>query len=163
LVRSFLSFHVKAPLEEVIAFARGRTGGAGVYLVPDPPWTSLYHEALEAQEDLEGVRAFLEELSRLGEALAFFVGEEENLLFLLAEGGKVRAELRRGPELGEALKAPEALLPLLRGAQAMPPLSAVQALVAHFGLHPDHAALGFLDLLEAEEEEGLPEEVVYLE
>ena len=162
-MRSFLSLHVKAPLEEVVAFARGRTGGAGVYLVPDLPWTSLYHEALEAQEDLEGVRAFLEALSHLGEALAFFVGEEENLHFLLAEGGKVRAELRTGPELGEALQAPEALLPLLRRAQAMPPLSATRALAAHFGLHPDHAALGFLDLLEAEEEEGLPEEVVYLE
>jgi hypothetical protein len=163
LVRSFLSFHVKAPLERVAAFAEGRTGGAGVYLVPDPPWTSLYHEALEAQEDPEAARAFLEELSHLGQALAFFVGEEENLLFLLAEGGKVRALLKKGPELGEDLFGPEDLLPLLAQARAMPPVSATMALASHFGLHPDHAALGFLDLLEAEEEEGLPEEVVYLE
>ncbi|GAA6747795.1 hypothetical protein [Thermus brockianus] len=163
MVRSFLSFHVKAPLEEVAAWAGGHTQGAGVYLVPDPPWVSLYHEALEAQEDPKGVRAFLEALSQLGQALAFLVLAEEDLLFLLAEGGRVRAELRRGPELGEALWGPEDLLPLLQKAQAMPPVSAVQALAAPFGLHPDHAALGFLDLLEAEEEEGLPEEVVYLE
>ncbi len=162
-MRSFLSFHVQAPLEEVLAFARERTGGAGVYLVPDPPWVSLYHEALEAEENPEGVRAFLEGLSRLGQTLAFLVLAEEDLLFLWAEGGQVRAELRKGPELGEALWAPEDLLPLLAKAQAMPPVSAVQALAASFGLHPDHAALGFLDLLEAEEEEGLPEEVVYLE
>ncbi len=162
-MRGFLSFHVKAPLEEVAAFAKGRTEGAGVYLVPDPPWTGLYHEALEAQEDLEGIRAFLEGLSHLGEALAFFVQEEENLLFLLGEGGRVRAELRVGPELGEALWGPEEVLPLLAVARAMPPVSAAKALAAHFGLHPDHAALGFLDLLEAEEEGDLPEEVVYLE
>ncbi|TBH17600.1 hypothetical protein [Thermus thermamylovorans] len=163
MVRSFLSFHAEAPLEEALAFARARAGGAGVYLVPDPPWVSLYHEALEAQEDPGAIRGFLRELSRLGRALAFLVLAEEDLLFLLAEGGRVRAELRRGPELGEALWGPEDLLPLLEAAQAMPPLSAVRALAAPFGLHPDHAALGFLDLLEAEEEEGLPEEVVYLE
>lgn len=162
-MRSFLSFHVRAPLEEAAAFARGRTGGAGVYLVPDPPWVSLYHEALEAQEEPEEVRAFVKALSHLGPALAFLVRVEEDLLFLLAEGGEVRAELRQGPELGEALFGPEELLPLLEAARALPPLSAVQALAAPFGLHPDHAALGFLDLLEAEEEEGLPEEVVYLE
>ena len=45
----------------------------------------------------------------------------------------------------------------------LPPEHAVRALAARFGLHPDHALLGFADLLEAEEEEGLPEEVVYLE
>jgi len=163
LVRSFLSFHVKAPLERVAAFAEGRTGGAGVYLVPDPPWTSLYHEALEAQEDVGAVGGFLKGLSQLGLALAFFVQAEEDLLFLLAEGGEVRAELGVGPEVGALLQAPGELLPLLQKAKAMPPVSAVQALALHFGLHPDHAALGFLDLLEAEEEEGLPEEVVYLE
>ena len=101
--------------------------------------------------------------STKGPALAFLVRAEEDLLFLLAEEGEVRAELRQGPELGEALSGPEGLLPLLEVARALPPLGAVQALAAHFGLHPDHAALGFLDLLEAEEEEGLPEEVVYLE
>ncbi|GAA6763077.1 MULTISPECIES: hypothetical protein [Thermus] len=163
MVRSFLSFHVKAPLEEVAAWAGGRTQGAGVYLVPDPPWVSLYHEALEAEEDPEAIRAFLKALSGLGPALAFMVLNEEDLLFLLAEGGEVVAELRRGPELGEALSAPEALLPLLEEARRMPPTGAVQALAARFGLHPDHALLGFGDLLEAEEEEGLPEEVVYLE
>jgi hypothetical protein len=163
VVRSFLSLHVKAPLEEVLAFAEGRTGGAGVYLVPDPPWVSLYPEALEAQEDPEAIWAFLLDLSRLGPALAFLVLAEEELLFLLAEGGEVVAELRKGPELGEALLAPEALRPLLERARTMPPVSAVQALAGPFGLHPDHAALGFLDLLEAEEEEGLPEEVIYLE
>ncbi|GAB5603872.1 hypothetical protein FJNA_23980 [Thermus sp. FJN-A] len=162
MVRSFLSFHVEAPLEGVAAWAEGRTGGAGVYLVPDPPWTSLYHEDLEAAEDPEAIRAFTLELSRLGRALAFLVLAEEDLLFLLAEGGAKKAELRRGPELGEALQAPPDLLPLLERASAMPPLSAVQALAAHFGLHPDHALLGFLDLLEAEEEGALPEEVVYL-
>ncbi|MGC8875651.1 hypothetical protein [Thermus sp.] len=163
MVRSFLSFHVEAPLEGVAAWVEGRTGGAGVYLVPDPPWTSLYHEALEAEENPEAVQAFLRELSRLGRALAFLVQAEEDLLFLLAEGGEVVAELRRGPELGEALWAPEDLRPLLEGARALPPEQAVRALAPRFGLHPDHAALGFLDLLEAEEEGGLPEEVVYLE
>ncbi|MEN2981627.1 MAG: hypothetical protein ABDH20_03255 [Thermus sp.] len=162
MVRSFLSFHVQAPLEAALAFAQGRTGGAGVYLVPDPPWVSLYHEALEAHEDPGAIQGFLEDLSHLGRAMAFLVLGEEDLLFLLAERGEVRAELRQGPELGRALRAPQALLPLLERAQAMPPLSAVQALAGAFGLHPDHAALGFLDLLEAEEEEGLPEEVVYL-
>nr|WP_267962764.1 hypothetical protein [Thermus hydrothermalis] len=150
-------------MEEVAAWAGGRTQGAGVYLVPDPPWVSLYHEALEAEEDPEAIRAFLKALSGLGPALAFMVLNEEDLLFLLAEGGEVVAELRRGPELGEALSAPEALLPLLEEARRMPPTGAVQALAARFGLHPDHALLGFGDLLEAEEEEGLPEEVVYLE
>ena len=86
MVRSFLSLHVQAPLEAVAAWAEGRTGGTGVYLVPDPPWTSLYHEALEAEEDPEAIRAFLRELSRLGQALAFLVLSEEDLLFLLAEG-----------------------------------------------------------------------------
>ena len=73
------------------------------------------------------------------------------------------AELRQGPELGEALRAPEELRPLLERAKALPPEHAVRALANFFGLHPDHALLGFLDLLEAEEEGGLPEEVVYLE
>ncbi len=154
---------MEAPLNRVAAWARERTGGAGVYLVPDPPWTSLYHEALEAQEDLEAVRSFLKELSGLGKALAFWVQAEEDLLFLLAEGKEVVAELRQGPELGAALKAPEDLRPLLEGAQALPPEHAVRALATFFGLHPDHALLGFLDLLEAEEEGSLPEEVVYLE
>jgi len=163
VVRSFLSLHAKAPLEEVAAWVKGRTGGAGVYPVPDPPWTSLYHEALEAQEDLEAVRSFLRELSGLGKALAFWVQAEEDLLFLLAEGKGVVAELRQGPELGEALRAPEELRPLLERAKALPPEHAVRALANFFGLHPDHALLGFLDLLEAEEEGGLPEEVVYLE
>lgn len=162
-MRSFLSLHVQAPLERVAAWVRERTGGAGVYLVPDPPWTSLYHEALEAEEDEEAIRAFLRELSRLGRALAFMVLGEEDLLFLLAEGGEVQAELRAGPELGEALKAPADLAPLLTRAQALPPEHAVRALAARFGLHPDHALLGFLDLLEAEEEGDLPEEVIYLE
>ena len=162
-MRSFLSLHVQAPLERVAAWVRERTGGAGVYLVPDPPWTSLYHEALEAEEDPEAIRAFLRELSRLGRALAFMVLGEEDLLFLLAEGGEVQAELRAGPELGEALKAPADLAPLLARAQALPPEHAVRALAARFGLHPDHALLGFLDLLEAEEEGDLPEEVIYLE
>ena len=162
-MRSLLSFHVEAPLEAVAAWAKRRTGGAGVYLVPDPPWTSLYHEALEAGEDPAAIRAFLRELSHLGRALAFMVLNEEDLLFLLAEGGGEKAVLQKGPELGEALQAPPDLLPLLQRASAMPALSAVQALAARFGLHPDHALLGFLDLLEAEEEEGLPEEVVYLE
>lgn len=162
-MRSFLSLHVQAPLERVAAWVRERTGGAGVYLVPDPPWTSLYHEALEAEEDPEAIRAFLRELSRLGRALAFMVLGEEDLLFLLAEGGEVQAELRAGPELGEALKAPADLAPLLAKAQALPPEHAVRALAARFGLHPDHALLGFLDLLEAEEEGDLPEEVIYLE
>ncbi|HAR69173.1 MAG TPA: hypothetical protein DCR99_05890, partial [Thermus scotoductus] len=62
MVRSFLSLHVEAPLERVLAWAQDKTLGAGVYLVPDPPWVSLYHEALEAQEDPEAIRAFLEEL-----------------------------------------------------------------------------------------------------
>ena len=70
---------------------------------------------------------------------------------------------RRSPELGEALRAPEELRPLLERAKALPPEHAVRALANFFGLHPDHALLGFLDLLEAEEEGGLPEEVVYLE
>ncbi|GLV49165.1 hypothetical protein TJA_22670 [Thermus sp. LT1-2-5] len=163
MVRSFLSFHVEAPPERVVAWAQDNTGGAGVYVVPDTPWVSLYHEALEAEEDPKAIKAFLEALSRLGRALAFLVLNEEDLLFLLAEGGKGVAELRRGPELGEALFGPEALLPLLQEAARMPPQSAVQALAAHLGLHPDHALLGFWDLLEAEEEGGLPEEVVYLE
>lgn len=163
MVRSFLSLHVEAPLERVLAWAQHKTLGAGIYLVPDPPWVSLYHEALEAQEDPEAIRAFLEELSQLGKALAFLVLAEEELLFLLAEGGKVQAELAQGTELGERLMAPSELKPLLEKASRMPPVSAVQALAAHFGLHPDHAALGFLDLLEAEEEGDLPEEVIYLE
>ena len=163
MVRSFLSLHVQAPLERVAAWVRERTGGAGVYLVPDPPWTSLYHEALEAEEDEEAIRAFLRELSRLGQALAFLVLSEEDLLFLLAEGGEVQAELRAGPELGEALKAPPGLAPLLERAKALPPEHGVRALALALGLHPDHALLGFLDLLEAEEEGDLPEEVIYLE
>ncbi|AFV75103.1 hypothetical protein Theos_0015 [Thermus oshimai JL-2] len=162
-MRSFLSLHVKAPLEAVRPWAEGRTLGAGVYLLPDPPWTSLYHEALEAQEDPEALRAFLQDLSRLGPALAFLVVEEENLLFLQAEGGRVLGEIRKGPELGEAFLAPGGLEEVFSRAKALPPLSAALALAQAFGLHPDHAALGFLDLLEAEEEEGLPEEVVYLE
>lgn len=163
MVRSFLSLHVEAPLARVLAWAQGKTQGAGVYLVPDPPWVSLYHEALEAQEDPQAIRAFLKELSQLGRALAFLVLAEEELLFLLAEGGGVQAELAQGQELGKKLVAPPGLTPLLEKAARMPPISAVQALAAHFGLHPDHAALGFLDLLEAEETGGLPEEVVYLE
>ncbi|WP_243030014.1 hypothetical protein [Thermus altitudinis] len=163
MVRSFLSFHVAAPWEEVQAWAQGQTKGAGVFLVPDPPWVSLYHEALEAQEDPQAIRAFLQELSHLGRALAFLVVAEEELLFLLAEKGEIKAQLAQGAELGPRLQAPADLKPLLEKAASMPPLSAVQALATHFGLHPDHAALGFLDLLEAEEEGGLPEEVVYLE
>lgn len=162
-MRSFLSFHVAAPLEKVLAFAQAKTQGAGVFLVPDLPWVSLYHEALEAQEDPKAIRAFLEELSHLGRALAFLVLAEEELLFLLAENGEILAELAQGAELKNRLLAPRELRPLLEKAARMPPLSAVQNLATHFGLHPDHAALGFLDLLEAEEEGGLPEEVVYLE
>lgn len=162
-MRSFLSLHVKAPLEAVLPWAEGRTGGAGVYLLPDPPWTSLYHEALEAGEDPEALRAFLQDLSHLGPALAFWVVEEENLLFLQAEGGQVVGEIRKGPEFGEAFLAPEGLKEVFLRAKALPPLSAATALAQAFGLHPDHTLLGFLDLLEAEEEEGLPEEVVYLE
>ncbi|MDM7324363.1 MAG: hypothetical protein P3W93_005090, partial [Thermus sp.] len=60
MVRSFLSFHVAAPQEEVLAWAQGQTQGAGLFLVPDPPWVSLYHEALEAGEDPKAIRAFLE-------------------------------------------------------------------------------------------------------
>lgn len=153
---------MKAPLEAVLPWAEGRTGGAGVYLLPDPPWTSLYHEALEAGEDPEALRAFLQDLSHLGPALAFLV-VEENLLFLQAEGGQVVGEIRKGPEFGEAFRAPEGLKEVFLRAKALPPLSAATALAQAFGLHPDHALLGFLDLLEAEEEEGLPEEVVYLE
>lgn len=161
-MRSFLSLHVKAPLEAVLPWAEGRTGGAGVYLLPDPPWTSLYHEALEAGEDPEALRAFLQDLSHLGPVQAFLV-VEENLLFLQAEGGQVVGEIRKGPEFGEAFRAPEGLKEVFLRAKALPPLSAATALAQAFGLHPDHALLGFLDLLEAEEEEGLPEEVVYLE
>ncbi len=162
-MRSFLSLHLKAPLEAVQAFlegpGRGWLGGLGAYLVPDPPWTSLYLEGLEAEEDPQAVQRFLGEASRVGPALAFLVLEEENLLFLWAEGGRVLARMRKGPELGEEFWGPEELKALL----PLPPLSAVQALAGRFGLHPDHALLGFLDLWEAEEEEGLPEEVVYLE
>lgn len=102
------------------------------------------------------MRSFLRELSGLGKALAFWVQAEEDLLFLLAEGKGVVAELRQGPELGEALRAPEELRPLLERAKALPPEHAVRALANFFGLHPDHALLGFLDLLEAEEEGVCP-------
>jgi len=48
---------------------------------------------------------------------------------------------RRSPELGEALRAPEELRPLLERAKALPPEHAVRALANFFGLHPDHALL----------------------
>lgn len=151
-----------AGAREVADLARPWLGGEGLgaYLVPDWPWVSLYLEALEAQEDPQAVLAFLEELSRLGEAVAFLVLHEEDLLFARAEGGKIQALLTRGEELGErAFGLDEALALALEA----PPVAAVMRAAGVLGLHPDHAALGFLDLLEADEEEGLPEDVLYLE
>lgn len=196
-MRSFLSFHVKPAepfeghLEGVVKLVRPWLGGEGLgaYLVPDAPWASLYLEALEAQEDPKEVLAFLLELSQLGEAAAFMVLNEEDLLFAQAEGGELKALLARGEEVGVPLwsspkgEAPqEGLLDAFQkgepprghvlhqvafghgqGSLEVPPVAAVMRAAGVLGIHPDHAALGFLDLLEMDEEEGLPEEVLYLE
>lgn len=206
-MRSFLSFHFKPAepfeghLEGVAKLVRPWLGGEGLgaYLVPDTPWVSLYLEALEAQEDPKEVLAFLLELSQLGEAVAFMVLNEEDLLFAQAEGGELKALLARGEEVGVPLwsspkgEAPqEGLLDAFQkgeppsghvlhqvafgldealalafghgqGGLEVPPVAAVMRAAGVLGIHPDHAALGFLDLLEMDEEEGLPEEVLYLE
>ena len=172
-MRSFLSFHVKPPpgsapeasqepLANLAALVRPWLGGEGLgaYLVPDTPWVSLYLEALEAQEDPKAVLAFLLELSSLGEALAFMVLNEEDLLFARAEGGELKALFAQGEEVEpQAFGLDEALSLALKA----PPVAAVMRAAGVLGLHPDHAALGFLDLLETEEEGGLPEGVLYLE
>lgn len=120
-MRSFLSFHVQAPLEAALAFAQGRTGGAGVYLVPDPPWVSLYHEALEAHEDPGAIQGFLEDLSHLGRALAFLVLGEEDLLFLLAEGGRCGRSSARGRSWGGPSAPPKPSSPSWKGPRPCPP------------------------------------------
>ncbi|WP_436410898.1 hypothetical protein [Thermus scotoductus] len=86
MVGSLLSVHGEAPLGRVLAWAKDKALGAGVYLVPAPPWVRLYHEAVEAQEDPDAIRAFLEELSQLGKARAFPSWESSSRKARMASG-----------------------------------------------------------------------------
>jgi len=169
-VRSFTSLHVRTQdADGVRALARElRTPGLALYVAPDPPWYSLYDEALEADEDPTRLWAALEAASRLGRAALFAVYEDEGLCWGMAEGGRHRYRFCEGLEgapSGPFGRLPAGLDPAaVAAAQAgEPKTAAVRALAGMLGIFPDHAVIGFGDLLELDEEGGLPEEVWVVE
>jgi len=118
------------------------------------------------------VRALAEELrtpglalyaSRLGRAAAFAVYEDEALCWGLAEGGRILYRYCEGVE-GEPRtdgRLPDDLdAAAVAAAQAgEPKTAAARALAGMLGLFPDHAVVGFGDLLELDEASELPEDV----
>lgn len=169
-MRSFTNLHVRTQdADAVRALAEEiRTPGLALYVVPDPPWYSLYDERLEADEDVGGLWTALERASRLGRAVAFAVFEDEALCWGLGEDGRVRYRYCEGvegaPEGARGALPPDLDAAAVAAAQAgEPKTAAVRALAGMLGLFPDHAVVGFGDLLELDEEGGLPEDVWTLE
>jgi len=163
-VRSFVNLHVRTKsADEVASLAeRLRTPGLTLYVVSDGQWFSLYDEALEAGESRPDLLAALEQAAVLGRAVAFMVMEDEQLFWALADDGRVVYQAAAGPE--EAWRSgrlPADLDPhAVAAAEAGEPKTAsVRALAQMLGLEPDHAVIGFGDLLEMDEESELPEEV----
>jgi len=165
-VRSFTNLQVRTQdANAVRALAEElRTPGLALYVVPDPPWYGLYDERLEADEDVGGLWAALERASRLGRAVAFAVYEDEALYWGLAEGGRILYRYCEGAE--DAPPVADGRLPddldaaAVAAAQAgEPKTAAARALAGMLGLFPDHAVVGFGDLLEMDEASELPEDV----
>jgi len=160
-VRSFVNLHVRTDdASAVSALAEElRTPGLALYVVPSGGWYSLYDERLEADEDQEALVAALLRASRLGRAAAFVVLEDESLFWALAEAGRLLYSYQS--DSGERQGAPAELDPAaVAAAEAGEPKTAsVRALAQMLGLEPDHAVVGFGDLLEMDEESELPEEV----
>lgn len=169
-MRSFTSLHVRTQdADAVRALTRElRTPGLALYVAPDPPWYSLYDEALEADEDPARLWTALEAASRLGRAALFAVYEDEGLCWGLAEEGRLRYRFCEGVEgapSGSFGRLPDDLdAAAVAAAQAgEPKTAAVRALAGMLGIFPDHAVIGFGDVLELDEEGGLPEEVWVVE
>ncbi len=148
--------------------AKIRTPGLALYVLPDPPWYSLYDEALEADEDTARLWQELTAASRLGRAAAFAVYEDEAMCWGLAGDGRILYRYCEGVE-GEPEGA-RGELPAYLDAAAVaaaqagePKTAAVRALAGILGLFPDHAVVGFGDLLELDEESDLPADVWVLE
>jgi len=169
-VRSFTNLQVRTQdADAVRALAEEiRTPGLTLYLAPDPPWYGLYDERLEADEDVGRLWDALERASRLGRAAAFAVYEDEGLCWGLAEDGRIRYRFCEGVE-GEPGGARGALPPDLDAAavaaaeRGAPKTAAVRALAGMLNLFPDHAVIGFGDLLELDEASELPEDVLIFE
>ena len=169
-MRSFTSLHVRTQdADAVRALARRlRTPELALYVAPDPPWYSLYDEGLEADEDLARLWAALEAASRLGRAALFAVFEDEALCWGLAEAGRVRYRFCEGVEgapSGPLGRLPADLDPAAVAAAQVgePKTAAVRALAGMLGIFPDHAVVGFGDLLELDGEGGLPQGVWVME
>ncbi|WP_287370165.1 hypothetical protein [Oceanithermus sp.] len=169
-MRSFTSLHVRTQDPDAVrALARElRTPGLALYVAPDPPWYSLYDEGLEADEVPERLWAALEAASRLGRAALFAVYEDEGLCWGLAEEGRIRYRFCEGVEAapsGASGRLPDDLdAAAVAAAQAgEPKTAAVRALAGMLGIFPDHAVIGFGDVLELDEEGGLPEDVWVIE
>lgn len=169
-MRSFTSLHVRTQDSGAVrALARElRTPELTLYVAPDPPWYSLYDEGLEADEDPARLWAALEAASRLGRAALFAVYEDEALCWGLAAGGHLSYRYCEGVEhepAGVRGRLPADLDPaaVATAQQGAPKTAAVRALAGMLGLFPDHAVVGFGDLLELDEESGLPEGVWVLE
>ncbi|WP_457637117.1 hypothetical protein [Oceanithermus sp.] len=167
-MRSFVNLHVRTDdAGAVSALAEElRTPGLVLYVVPADGWYSLYDERLEADEDREALIAALLRASRLGRAAAFMVLEDESLFWALAEGEKLIYSASSDPEGEERQGSPPADFQpaAIAAAEAGEPKTAsVRALARMLGLEPDHAVVGFGDLLEMDEEGELPEEVWVLE
>jgi len=161
-VRSFANLHVRtANANAVSALAEElRSPGLALYVVPSGGWYSLYDERLEADEDREALTAALLRASQLGPAVAFLVLEDEILFWALAEAGELLHSYRS--DTGDRQGAlPAGLDPAtVAAAEAGEPKTAsVRALAQMLGLEPDHAVVGFGDLLEIDEEGELPAEV----
>jgi len=163
-VRSFVNLHVRTDDASAIsALAEElRTPGLALYVVPAGGWYSLYDERLEADEDRQALVAALLRASQLGRAAAFMVLEDEALFWALAEAGRLVYSCTSDPD-GEERRGslPPDLDPAaVAAAEAGEPKTAsVRALAQMLGLEPDHAVVGFGDLLEMDEESELPEEV----
>ncbi len=164
-MRSFVNLHVRSGDADAARRLVGklRSEGLASYAVMAEPWLSVYDEALEAEEDPSLLNAALQEASRLGRAAAFMVHEDEDLYWALAEEGKLlyayqaeagAAPRRRGappPWLDEeAVRLAE---------EGQPKSASVRALAALLEIEPEHALVGFADLLQADEESELSEEV----
>ncbi len=169
-MRNFVNLHVRTQdAGAVRALARAlREPGLTLYVVPDAPWYGLYDEGLEAGEDPEALLRALREASRLGRAVLFWVQEDEGLFWALAEEGRVlyrrAAGMEDRPDAREGTPPADLDPAALAAAEAgRPKTAAARALGALLGLHPDHAVVGFDDLLELDEEGGLPGEVWILE
>ncbi len=165
-VRNFVNLHVRTDdASAVSALAEElRTPGLTLYAVPTGEWFSLYDERLEADEDQEALTAALLRASDLGRTAAFMVLEDEVLFWALAEAGELLYSYQSG--LGDAATRRQGELPddldqtAVAAAEAGEPKTAsVRALAQMLGLEPDHAVVGFGDLLEMDEESELPEEV----